>query len=101
MIGFVTTQKQSEFVNDSIAKAQTDRGMPIFWLPGVFPIYSGPHIGKSFVPCDDEILSVPLIGNPPKTPQDFPDFNSIIETMGGLNARVDIPASQIISPIDT
>jgi len=98
MIGFVTTQEQADAANAAIAKAQTDRGYPVFWLAGSNLILSGEHAGQHFVPCDDAILSTPLIGNPPQTPQDFPEFTTIIESMGGLDARIDIPAADITSP---
>ena len=98
MIGFVVTPEQAEAANAAIAEAQTSRGMPVFWLAGSHPIYSGEHAGSCFVPCDDKTLSTPLIGNPPQTPQDFPEFATIIDAMGGLDARIDIPAADITSP---
>lgn len=98
MIGFVVTPEQADAANAAIAEAQTSRGMPVFWLAGSYPIYTGEHAGECFVPCDNETLSTPLIGHPPKTPQDFPEFATIIESIGGLDARIDIPASDIASP---
>ena len=100
MIGFAVTQDQAEAANAAIAEAQTSRGMPVFWLAGSYPIYSGEHAGGCFVPCDDETLTTPLIGNPPQTPKDFPEFATIIESMGGLDARIDIPAADIASPAE-
>lgn len=100
MIGFVTTQEQADAANAAIAKAQTDRGYPVFWIAGSIPITSGEHAGMHFVPCDDAILSTPLIGNPIQTPVDFPEFATIIESMGGLDARIDIPAADITSPAE-
>lgn len=98
MIGFVVTSEQAQAANTAIADAQTSRGMPVFWLAGSYPIYSGEYAGESFIPCDDATLSTPLIGNPPQTPQDFPEFATIIESIGGLEARIDIPASDIAPP---
>lgn len=98
MIGFVVTPEQAEAANVAIAEAQTSRGMPVFWLAGSYPIYSGAHAGGCFVPCDDETLTTPLIGNPPQTPQDFPEFDTIIDAMGGLDARINISAADIIPP---
>lgn len=98
MIGFAVTQDQAEAANAAIAEAQTSRGMPVFWLAGSNPIYHGEHAGSYFVPCDDGTLSTLLIGNPPQTPQDFPEFAAIIESIGGLDARIDIPASDITAP---
>lgn len=98
MIGFVTNQEQAAAVNAAVADAQTSRGMSVFWLAGSYPIYSGEHVGKYFIPCDDAIPSTPIIGNPPQTPQDFPEFATIIESIGGLDARIDIPAADITPP---
>ena len=98
MIGFVTTQEQADAANAAIAEAQTSRGMPVFWLAGSNPIYTGEHAGECFVPCDDATLSTPLIGHPPMTPQDFPEFATIIDSMGGLDARIAIPAADITAP---
>ena len=93
MIGYITTQEQAEEINAAIAAAQTDRGLPVFWMIGSIPILSGIHAGLHFIPCDDILLSTPLFGNPPQTPMDFPEFVSIIETLGGLQARVDLDAT--------
>ena len=98
MIGFVTTEETAEAANAAIAEAQTSRGMPVFWLAGSNLIYSGEYAGSYFVPCDDETLSTPLIGNPPQTPQNFPEFVTIIDAMGGLDARINISAADIIPP---
>jgi hypothetical protein len=98
MIGFVVNQDEADAANNAIAEAQTSRGMPVFWMAGSYPIYSGEYAGSFFVPCDNETLSTPLIGNPPQTPQDFPEFATIIESIGGLDARIDIPASDIAPP---
>jgi hypothetical protein len=90
MIGYLTTQEQAEAINAAIAKAQTDRGFPVFWLAGSIPIQSGIHAGLHFIPCDNDLLSTPLIGNPPQTPVDFPEFQTIIATLGGLEARINL-----------
>jgi hypothetical protein len=98
MIGFATTQEQAQAVNDAVAKAQTDRSLPVFWLPGSYPIYGGEHVGKTFIPCDDAVLNTPLLGSPVMTPQDFPEFSQIITALGGLDARVEIAPEDITNP---
>ena len=98
MIGFVTTQEQAQAVNDAVAQAQTDRGLPVFWLPGLYPIFSGEHAGETFIPCDDAVLNTPLLGSPVMTPKDFPEFSQIITTLGGLDARVEIAPEDITAP---
>jgi hypothetical protein len=96
MIGFTVTPEQAQAANAAIAEAQTSRGLPVFWLAGSCHIYSGEHAGMCFVPCDDETMHTPLRGSPPLTPIDFPEFQTIIEELGGLDARVDILPSDII-----
>ena len=98
MIGFVTTIEQAKAANDAVAQAQIDRGLPVFWLPGSYPIFSGEHAGKTFIPCDDAIMSTPLLGSPVQSPQDFPEFAQIITALGGLDARVEISAEDITAP---
>jgi hypothetical protein len=90
MIGYITTQIQADAINAAIAKAQTDRSLPVFWLIGNIPIQSGIHAGMQFIPCDDGLLSTPLFGDPIQTPIDFPEFQAIIKTLGGLEARIDL-----------
>ena len=96
MIGFAVTQEQAKAANDAVALAQTSRGLPAFWLPGQFTIFTGHYSGLTFVPCDDDIIHTPLRGNPPSTPADFPEFDQIITDLGGMDARVTISPSDII-----
>ena len=96
MIGFITTPETSFAVTQAISDAQTSRDLPVFWQLIGMPIYSGEHIGMHFIPADESILATPLRGNPALTPKDFPEFNTIIDLLGGLDARIDIPVTDII-----
>jgi hypothetical protein len=98
MIGYVTTSETADAVLDAIASAFDARNLPRFWSPGKYLIYSGKHAGKYFIPAGDGILDAPLLGNPRQTPQDFPEFAGLIASLGGLDARVEIDAADIISP---
>ena len=95
MIGFITDKYTATQVNDAVANAQAERGLPVFWLPGKYEVFRGEHVGMFFIPCDDETLSTPLLGSPVMSPQDFPEFQTIIEELGGLDARVDLPPEDI------
>jgi hypothetical protein len=97
MIGFVTTQVEAQKVNDAVAQAQLDRGLPVFWLPGMCDVYHGLYSGLYFIPCDDETLNTPLRGDPPSRPVDFPEFQLIIDELGGLDSRIDLPSEDIIA----
>ena len=96
MIGFITDQYTAIQVNEAVANAQVERGLPVFWLPGKYEVFHGEYVGMFFIPCDDETLSTPLRGNPIQTPRDFPEFQTIIEELGGLDARVNISPSDNI-----
>lgn len=98
MIGFIVTPEQAQAANNAVALAQTSRDLPVFWLPGGCPTHSGQHSGMVFVPCDEKTISTPLRGTPAQTPADFPEFQQIIASLGGLNARVDIDPSILIDP---
>ena len=97
MIGFIVTPEQAQAAAEAVASVHIAHGSPVFWQPGAYPIMSGEHAGKYFIPCDTSILLTPLIGNPPQTPQDYAEFTFIIESMGGLDSRIDIDPS-IITP---
>ena len=95
MIGHITNQATADAITAAIENAQTSRGVPVYWLLVGVPIYSGKHAGKVFLPTDDVTLSNPLRGNPVQTPQDFPEFQQLVDILGGLDARVDLPATDI------
>jgi hypothetical protein len=96
--GFITTQVQAQAVNDAVAQAQISRDLPVFWLPGKLQIFSGPHAGSWIVPADDALFDTPLRGTPPMTPRDFPEFPALIESLGGMDARVEIDNADTVPP---
>ena len=96
MIGFITSTETAATVIDGIREAQVSRGSAYYWTTGAMPIYSGDHAGQMFIPADDALLATPLHHD--VTPRDFPEFDQLVETLGGLDARVDLPESDIIDP---
>ena len=96
MIGFVATAETAATVLDGIREAQVSRGSAYYWTTGAMPIHSGDHAGQMFIPADDALLATPLRQG--LTPRDFPEFDILVEALGGLEARVDLPASDIIDP---
>ena len=96
MIGFVTTVKTAAEVLDAIRDAQLSRGHGHFWTTGSMPIYTGDYAGKTLIPASDEILDTPLRKG--QTPRDFPEFNLLIETLGGLDTRVDVDRQDLVDP---
>ena len=96
MIGFVTSTATAALVLDGIREAQLSRGTAYYWTTGAMPIHSGDHAGQMFTPADDALLATPLrLG---LTPRDFPEFDQLVTLLGGLEARVDLPESDIIDP---
>lgn len=96
MIGFITTPETAQAVLDGIRTAQESRGLAHFWSTGSYPIFTGEHAGKVFIPADDAILTTNLrLG---QTPMDFPEAPQLIAALGGLDARIDLDPAAIIDP---
>lgn len=96
MIGFVKDEQVADMVLNGIKDAQISRGLPVFWTIGKYPIYTGEHAGKVFMPCDDAILATNLRNG--QTPMDFPEAADLIAALGGLEARIDLDPSAIVDP---
>ena len=88
MIGFVTTPEIAAAVLAGVKAAQTSRGLPHYWSPGRYPIGSGEHAGQAFIPFDDGVTSTVLRSG--MTPLDFPEAPALLESLGGLQARIDL-----------
>ena len=96
MIGFVTTPETAAEVLNAIRDAQLSRGHAHFWTTGALPIYEGENAGLTFIPASDEILDTPLRKG--QTPRDFPEFSILINTLGGLDSRVDVDQADLVNP---
>lgn len=96
MIGFITTPETASTVIDGIREAQLSRGQHYYWTTGAEPIYSGPDEGQMFIPASDEVLDTPLRNG--LTPRDFPEFDQLVNLLGGLNSRVEIDLDYLINP---
>ena len=96
MIGFVTTPETASEVLDAIRDAQLGRGHAHFWTTGSMTIYSGEHAGKTLIPASDKILDTPLRQG--QTPRDYPEFDIMVEMLGGLEARVDVAEDDLVNP---
>lgn len=96
LLGYIVTPSVADDIMSAIRAAFEARGHAPYWSPGAYPVHSGPHAGKSFIPADETILAAPLISG--LTPRDFPEFAALIEQLGGLDARVQIDAVDILAP---
>ena len=96
MIGFITTPQTADAILAGIRTAQESRGLPHYWTVGSYPIHTGTHAGKMFLPFDDEMMATNLRGG--LTPVDFPEFAQLVGALGGLDARIDLDPQAIIDP---
>jgi hypothetical protein len=96
MIGFITDPETAEAILAGIEAAQVSRGLPHFWTVGKYPIHTGEHAGKVFLPADDSIFSTNIRQG--MTPMDFPECAEMLASLGGLEARVDLDPSAIVDP---
>lgn len=96
MIGFVTTSQKAAGILKGIKNAQEGRGKAHYWTTGAYPIYTGEHAGKTFIPFDDTMKNTNLRNG--LKPADFPEFPQLLNALGGLNARVDLDPQAIIDP---
>ena len=96
MIGFIASPAIATAILIGIKSAQESRGLPHYWTVGSYPIFTGEHAGKMFLPFDDEMMATNLRGG--LTPVDFPEFGQLVGALGGLEARIDLAPSVIIDP---
>jgi hypothetical protein len=96
MIGFITDPETAEAILAGIEAAQVSRDLPYFWTVGKYPIFTGEHAGKVFLPADDQILSTNIRQG--MTPMDFPECVEMLASLGGLEARVDLDPADIVDP---
>jgi hypothetical protein len=97
MIGFITTPQISQAINDGVVQAQISRGLPVYWLPGKYPVHIGEYSGMVFIPYDDIIRNTILHNG--LTPEDFPEFDQLVSILGGLESRINLDPTCIIDPI--
>ena len=96
MIGYITTNETADVILDGIKAAQESRGLPHFWTVGKYPVFTGEHAGKVFLPFDDEMMATNVRGG--MTPVDFPEFAQLVGALGGLEARIDLAPEAILDP---
>ena len=94
--GYATDSDTAAAISASVGLACDARGLPRFIGITPMPIYAGTHKGKMFLPLADSSLEQVLWRGIKM--KDFPEFQQIIDTLGGLSARVTIQASSLIDP---
>jgi hypothetical protein len=100
MTGFITSPETAQAVSDGVAQAFVSRDLPQFWALAIMPILSGEHEGQMFIAADDSIFQTPLMGSPVQRPTDYPEFETLVAMLGGLESRVDLDPAHITPPSD-
>jgi hypothetical protein len=97
MIGFVVSPEIAAQVLSGVEQAWIEAGEnPPGWTPGAAMIYQAPHAGQRFMPLADSDLQT-IFGRYGTLPEN-PAFSPLIESLGGLEARVEIAAEDIRNP---
>ena len=94
MTGFIVTTDQHDAIAAALDAAQESRGRKFLHL-GAMLIHTGEHAGGYFIGLADKDLTQKLSGI---QLTDYPEFQQIIASLGGLYARVDIDPSILIDP---
>ena len=94
LTGYIVDEQTRDALADALDAAQEARGRKFLHL-GALVIYTGEHAGGYFIGLADKDLAQKLSGIPLA---DYPEFQQIIASLGGLHARVDIDPSILIDP---
>ena len=94
--GYILTRPQAEEVVAAVAGAWIAAGESVGWLPGIHLVHSGTHAGAVILTCADSDL-LTIYGRYGLL-TDHELFAGLIASLGGLDARVEIDAADIISP---
>jgi len=93
--GYITDQATADAVSAAVEAACDARGVARFIAVQGMPIFSGPHAGAVFIPLDDISLDQRLMHD---RMRDYPEFQQLVASLGGLDARVEIDAQDLIDP---
>jgi hypothetical protein len=93
--GYITDQTTADAVSAAVEAACDARGVARFIAVRGMPIFSGPHAGAVFIPLDDISLDQRLMHDKMR---DYPEFQQLVASLGGLDARVEIDAQDLIDP---
>jgi hypothetical protein len=93
--GYITNPATADAVSAAVAAACDARGVARFIAVQGMSIFSGPHAGAVFIPLDDISLDQRLMHD---RMRDYPEFQQLVASLGGLDARVEIDAQDLIDP---
>ena len=94
MTGYIVTTDQRDAIAAALDAAQEARGRKYLHL-GAMLIHTGEHAGGYFIGLADKDLTQKLGGI---QLAQYPEFQDIIASLGGLDARVEIDSADLIDP---
>lgn len=94
MTGYIVTTDQRDAIAAALDAAQESRGRKFLHLGAAF-IHTGANSGKYFIEIADKDLTQKMGGIMLK---DYPEFQDIIASLGGLDARVELDYADLIDP---
>lgn len=94
MTGYIVTTDQRDAIAAALDAAQEFRGRKFLHLGAAY-IHAGASAGNYFIGLSDKDLTQKMGGIMLK---DYPEFQDIIEWLGGLSARVELDSADLIDP---
>tara|TARA_R110000868_G_scaffold151595_2_gene376104 strand:+ start:723 stop:1028 length:306 start_codon:yes stop_codon:yes gene_type:complete len=96
MTGYIVNEATANAILAGIDAAMDSRNLPHYWTVGKYFIHTGEHAGNYFLPFDDVMMATDLHRG--MTPLDFPEALTMVESLGGLEARQELDPAAIIDP---
>jgi hypothetical protein len=94
--GYLTDSETADQISAAVAHACDVRGVARYIGVRGMPVFSGPHAGAVFIPLPDSALQQVMWRG--QTLADFPEFAQLVGMFGGLGARVEIDAADLVDP---
>ena len=94
LTGYIVDEPTRDTLAAAIDAAQESRGRRCLHLGAAY-IHAGASAGNYFIGLADSDLTQKVAGIMLK---DYPEFQDIIKTLGGLSARVELDSAYLIDP---
>lgn len=94
LTGYIVDETTRDTLAAALDSAQESRGRKYLHLGAAY-IHAGSSAGNYFIGLSDKDLTQKMAGTMLK---DYPEFQDIIEWLGGLSARVQLDSANLIDP---
>ena len=94
LTGYIVDETTRDALADALDAAQESRGRKYLHLGAAY-IHTGASAGNYFIGLADSDLTQKVAGIMLK---DYPEFQDIITSLGGLDARVELDSADLIDP---